>query len=213
MKKILSILAVSLMLSVTVYSQKQMKFGISVSPQISWLNSRSDLFTGDGAVMGFNFGLQADRYFDTNYAFSTGLLLNTLGARVTLDDQFIVNSADTLGVGSSLKYKTKYLTVPLGLKLKTDQFGYTTFFANVGFNNSFRLSATGDYMGKEDESFVKEMNFYYCTYYFGLGAEYSLGGSTSLTAGIEYNGGLTPVFKDDIRAKQNYLALSFGVIF
>ena len=56
---------------------KRMRFSFVLSPQTSWLKSDHSAVSTNGNLFGYNFGLVMDRFFDDNYAFSTGLTINT----------------------------------------------------------------------------------------------------------------------------------------
>jgi hypothetical protein len=131
------------------------------------------------------------------------------------------------------KYVVKYIEIPLMLKMKTNEIGYITYFGQFGFGTSFNLSAkanddfvyetTGDNETitnpdvdvKDDVRFLKE------SLIIGLGIEYSLGGTTSVIAGINFNNGFSNILKgkNDINSEieeeaiSNYLEINVGILF
>ncbi len=51
------------------------------------------------------------------------------------------NQSIIIDPGQSVKMNLQYLDIPLGLKLKTEELGYGTFFLQLGFNPMFNINA------------------------------------------------------------------------
>jgi hypothetical protein len=108
------------------------------------------------------------------------------------------------------------MTIPLGLKLKTNEIGYFTYFAHLGLTHQInigaRASSSGNNLNKDNVP--KEINLLNMSYFFGGGVEYNIGGNTSLMAGILFNNGFIDVLSnDDHKAVLNYLTIRVGVLF
>ena len=62
--------------------------------------------------------------------------------------------------------------------MKTNEIGYFTYFAELGFNQHInvgsRASSTGSGLSKDLVS--KEINLFNMSYFFGGGVEYNIGG-------------------------------------
>jgi len=110
------------------------------------------------------------------------------------------------------EFKATYVTIPIGIKLKTKEIGMMTYFGQVGLDNSFRwkakatdkvielptTAATGGASStKSNVNITKEMNIYVGSLHLGAGCEINLSGSTSLELGLHYNLGFTSVTKSD----------------
>ena len=98
-----------------------------------------------------------------------------------------------------MKMNLQYLDIPLGLKLKTEELGYGTFFLQLGFNPMFNINA---HVTSEDGIFDKEdikasVSTFCLGYHVGAGFEYRLGGSTSAIGGVRWTSGLTNVTEND----------------
>jgi hypothetical protein len=221
MKKGLIIVFVLILYILPSHSQG-IRFGIFVDPQVSWMSSDNDEVTNNGSRMGFNFGLNINKFFAENYAITSGISLNHVGGKLRYADSTafrVQGEIDTLLRGTTITYKFQYINVPFGLTLKTNEIGYFTYFAHLGVDFQFKIKATGDESnGFDDKKIDEEVNFFTIGYHFGVGAEYSLGGNTSIVLGLTFNQSLIDVTKDfndqpDDRIVINNIALRIGVNF
>lgn len=200
-------------------SAQKLSFSVVFDPQLAWLNPDSRILEGDGSRLGFNAGLVMDNFFAENYAFSTGFSILQTGGRLRLSDSVYFQDPswlDTLPEGTGMEYKLQYITVPFSLKLKSNQIGYSTFFAHLGLNTHLNIRAqfTAEKAGLLDEDIKEEVRLFFMSYFIGGGIEYSLGGNTALITGLYYTSGFL-----DIRTTEDYgirtgsLALRLGVKF
>jgi len=195
------------------------KFGIFVDPQFTWLNVQSRTVDNDGMKFGIRGGLIIDKYFQENYAISTGLSLGTQGGSLIYTNASqikVYNEIDTLPPGTTVDYNLNYITVPLSLKLKTNQIGYFSYFAELGFINQFNIKATASSSdGSLDKDEIKkEVFFYNLAYHFGIGLEYAIGEDTAILFGIDYQNGFIDITENkDAKVHSRILALRVGVIF
>jgi hypothetical protein len=215
-KYILSLILFSLPASI--FSQG-LSFSVVLDPQVTWMNSDSKRIERSGTNFGIGGGLVMDRYFAENYAFSTGVMMHGTGGDLrfldSLDFRF-GGSTDTLPAGSTVKYRLRYVTIPLGLKLKSNEIGYVRFYAHLGLNAQIRVKASGnaESVGIQGEDISDEVNLFMMSYFFGGGLEYSLGGNTALLAGIYFTSGILDVASSkDYRANVGSLSLRLGVKF
>ncbi len=216
MKKI-SLLLYILTCSVAAYSQN-LKLGISIEPQISWLSSDTKNVVTDAAKLGIKGGLVFDKYFSKNYALHGGILIGTEGGGLKFNNISTINTNDSLvnlPAHTKVDYKIQYLTIPLGLKLRTNQIGYFTYHVLLGFNNQFRLKAKASSSENtlQNDLITKEIRLYNLGYYFGLGAEYALSQDTGLTFGLIYNNGFVDMTKSGASVKSRAISLSLGIMF
>jgi len=211
-------IAILILFSNCIFSQRT-SFSIVMDPQIAWLRTEMDEVQSDGIVFGFNGGLVMDRYFTENYAFSTGITLWQTGGKLLFTEQTNIEFRDgteTLEPNTSMTYRLQYLTIPLSLKLTSNQIGYFLFFAQVGLNNHISVGkrATVESMDLIRVGIPEEIKLYSMSYFFGGGCEYSLGGNTSLLAGIYFTSGFLDITtSEDYRATLNGIALRLGVRF
>jgi hypothetical protein len=208
-----------LLISVSVNAQQGVKFGIKADPQISWFNVGGNVFSQQSGRLGFDIGLVIDKYFTENYAFTTGISIHMTGSTVVFEDSVTLNlnlEDMTIPKGEELTYKLQYLSIPLGLKLKTREFGYVTYFGQLGVTPevNVRALADSDYGEINDLDAVEEINFFQLSYHIGGGIEYGLGGSTAIAAGVYYYNGFTDITENEKdKATLNLVKLRLAVMF
>lgn len=220
MKKICLLAAILVSLNL---AGQNFRFGINLDPVISWLSPDSKQIDNDGAKLGFNGGLMFETYFQKNYAFATGLNLTFLGGNLLYKDSTNIHTEDggTIPISTSspttVEYSLRYISIPLSLKMKSNQIGYINYYAQLGvtpqFNIKARANATGGLLDRDN---VKdEINLFNMSYFIGGGIEYSLGGTTALNIGIFFNNSFIDVLSEneDYKAVLNFFNLRLGVMF
>jgi len=203
-----------------VFAQSSLRLGVNLDPMASWLSAKTNRIDKDGTRPGISGGLMVEYYFHPNYGLVTGLNLGVQGGSLLYEDPVSISTGDNSSValeaGSTVVYSLSYISIPVGLKLKTNEIGYFTYFAQLGFNQQInigsRASSTGNGLNKDNVP--KETNLLNMSYFFGGGAEYNVGGQTSLLAGIFFNNGFVDVLSNnDHKAVLNYLTIRVGVLF
>lgn len=199
--------------------QGKTKFSVHVDPQFAWLKSDENHVQSDGSIFQAQFGLQMDRFFDENYAFTLGFGVNNLGGNILYSDSTrFISKDDTLSFvpGQNVKHQLQYLHFPVGLKLKTEELGYATFFLQIGFNPMVNISASATSTDElyEKENIKESIHVFNLGYHAGIGVEYRLGGSTALTGGIRWTSGLTDVSsEDDANILTKSISIHLGILF
>jgi hypothetical protein len=203
---LLVILGLFLLTTINAQENKRTRLSFVLSPQISWLNADDKSVDGNGNLFGYNFGVVMDRFFDTNYAFSTGLTINTTGGKLKYEG----DKPDFID-GNTATYRLKYIEVPLALKLITNEFHRSRYYGQFGLYTQYNIK-TNDGDGN---SISSEVNFFDMGYQLGGGMEYSLGSDTYLMLGLIYSGGFMDVTDNDYdgKASLNRLTFQFGIIF
>jgi hypothetical protein len=208
------------------YSQPKIGFGLHFDPVISWFSSDIKEVQNKGSRPGFNFGLTYYRYFSPNYAFSTGISLISAGGRLVSSDATVMK-LDNSNYGSvivlpgeSVVYKIKYLAFPVGLKLQTNQIGYITVFSDIGLDPKIVLGGKVDIPSLDisDEKAMNELRIFNLSFHITAGIEYSLGGSTALVFGLNFENNFFDITKDTgiqpvDRVSHNMLGFRLGVNF
>ncbi len=197
----------------------RVKFNVEVDPQFAWFSSDDETVEPNGSIFQVHAGLNMDFYFAENYAFVLGVGINNLGGNLLYADSTEFSSkGETLLVepNQSVKLNLQYIDIPVGLKLKTEELGYATYFLQLGFNPMINLNAKAS---SEDASFdkvdIKESIIsFYLGYHVGIGIEYKLGGSTALIGGVRWSSGFTDVTDNDrTNVTLNALSIHLGVLF
>ncbi len=183
-------------------AQQRISFGLHADPVISWFASDIKETKNDGARPGFSFGLTYNKYFTPNYSFSTGISLISAGGRLISSDTTVMefsNFKSTVLPGKAVVYKIKYLSIPFGLKLQTNQIGYITFFSDLGLDPKVVIGGKADIpsLNISGETATYELRRFNLSYHITAGIEYSLGGSTALVLGLNFDNNFLDITKDN----------------
>lgn len=216
MKKYL-IIAILFLVPYIVYMQEgfaqKITGGIEVSPVLSWMTPDiADNIDNEGVKLGFNFGIVGDYNFSDNFAFSTGIMVNSFGGKLKYSDSIPEFKVD-LGTrdstysfleGAIVDYKLQYIEIPISLKGKTNEIGYMTYFMKAGINPMFRWKAKGDVSqgNISDKSIKYEVKSFYFAFNVGAGFEYSFGGNTKLLLEFVYTNGLSDITNTKVHNKK-----------
>lgn len=202
-------------------AQDVMKFGLYVDPAVSWMKIITGSTKSNGAKFGWAYGLVVDQYFAEKYAFSSGIEVVQIGGELRYDgESFQYAGEQFLSQYVEVDYSLQYIQIPITLKFKTNEFGFLTYFAQVGFTPSVKTQglATISPSSSLDQTLEKVSVSSHLINNFNLaltlsgGFEYSLGGTTALfIQGIFKNGFINIANNSAIRL--NYLALRIGVMF
>lgn len=201
-----------------IFSQ-EVRIGIFAEPKINWLTPDVKNINSDGSTMGFNIGLMVDKYFTKNYAFATGLSINNTGGKLVYTESIelaTTNAVETIDPNTSVRFKLQYVTIPLGLKLKTNPMGYLSFTSNIGATPQINIKAKAESEENDiqDENISEEINIFNLGYHIGGGIEYSIGGNSAISVSIIYtNGFLDITAREEDKINLSNVALKIGVIF
>ena len=203
--------------------QQKIVFGLHADPVISWFSSDIKQVKNVGARPGFNFGLTYNKYFSSNYSFSTGISLLNAGGRLVSSDTVVMdfsNFKSTVLPGNPVVYKIKYLVFPVGLKLQTNQIGYLTFFSDLGLDPKIVISRKADIpsLNITGENASNELRMFNLSYHITAGIEYSLGGTTAFVLGLNFDNNFLDITKDNgnqpvDKVSQKILSFRLGVNF
>ena len=217
MKKYLFI-AILALISVKAFTQNT-RFTVFVDPKFSWMSSDLKAIDSDGSKFGVNIGLNVDKFFAQNYALMTGISIDNTGGNLNFENIKVLKTGsgnEELTEGSTIHYKLQYINIPLGLKLKTNEIGYWTFFTHLGLNGGINIKATADVddFELENENISKEIRLFNLGYFIGAGAEYSIGGNAAITAGLTYTNGFIDITDgNDSKVTLSNLAIRVGILF
>ena len=212
-------LIIILLISCTRLLAQETKFGVTINPQYTWMSVESKKDDPNGGAIGISGGLILDHYFQKNYAVETGVELGTQGGGIKYGDSLSLQVYDEtmhFTPGTTIDYKLQYITVPLELKLKTNEIGYFSYFARVGFTNQFNISAKASSSDNQLDRDVirKEIGIFNLSYNFGIGTQYAISQDTSFNLGISYHNGFINVTRNsDSRVFSRIISLQVGIIF
>lgn len=196
-------LVFTLSLLAQVQEPRPFRFGLKASPNLGWIKPDTRGINSNGAQLGFNYGLVADFTLGNsfNYALSTGLEIASFGGKLTHPD--VVSPVDTLvTTTNSLSLSSRYVNIPLTIKMKTNEIGYNTYFANFGITTGLRIRARQDNsytlptgnLSDENVDVIADIAPFRLGMVIGGGVEYNFHGKTALLAGFTFNNGFTNLF-------------------
>jgi hypothetical protein len=232
MKKIALLLAIILCANYAV-SQKKFRFGLKLGTAFNWMKPDNEKkFENDGVTMGFNWGLQGEYALNNNISAYFGLEINHERGKINFTDtayyfmregyEFIPttqrnevyvpekNDGYPLLLNSRI-YKNTYVSIPVGIKMKTNEIGYMTYFGQFGLNLGFRTGtkitedvnylantiAEGKLKDISNVNMDDDMQPIRVQLRVGGGAEYKISEGTSVFGVVHYNLGFTNVVKGD----------------
>ena len=232
MKKIVAIAAFFLLMQDFISAQTtDLRLGFQVSPVLSYMGSTDNKINSNGTNLGLKLGMRAEMFFRENYAFITGIgfafnsggtLHHDIGGQIWTRSELPNGVDPTFLPGVDLKYNLQYVEIPLGLKFRTNDFGYLRYWAEIpvitlGFKSqaSGAIQQTGITEDKID--IKKEVTGLSLSWGIAGGVEYNISSGTSLVGGIGFEKEFTGVTKDvdDDKSKAfiNNLVLRLGVLF
>jgi len=185
--------------------QPFINFSIHFDPLISWFSTDSYDTRNDGVVPGFNFGLSYNKYFSPNYSFSSGINIINAGGRLInrgtthFELKNYSSAIITIQPGEAITYRITYLSIPLGLKLQTNQIGYGRFFADLGFDPKIVIGGRADIpsLNIQGGNALPELNTFNLSFHLMAGMEYPLSGNNSFIVGIGFDHYLFDITRDN----------------
>lgn len=198
--------------TLTTFSQEQkFHFGLKITPSMAWLKPDSKIIERDGYRAGFAYGVQTEFRIQENYALASGVQVSYRGGNL----KFKGSAADTLeAIDQVVKYRLQYVELPLALKMLTNEFNKIRYFGMFGFSPGYVIRSKYDTANESDLNASEFVNSFNMNMLIGAGIEYTISGTTVLTAGIEFNNGFLDVFDGkEVKGVTNYLGLTAGVLF
>ena len=204
-------------------SMAQVEIGLMVSPTISsprFIAEDRHGFENEGSKLGLGVGVVADYFFAQNYAFSTGVIYRSKGGEIS----YIHPSVD-FGNPRRLQddISLQYIELPISLKLFTNEVAPgTILYFQVGGSLNTKVSANVN--GEKvinGEKVSKRFSIFEADAILGGGAEFQMGESTKIFAGLTYHRGLSNIddyYRDslddkNIGIKNNGFSLDVGIKF
>ena len=185
------------------YAYKPVSFGLTFSPNLSWLNFGNDANVQKESEFAYGYGLLADFAFAENYYFATGFLINNLKSAVERGPDRI-----------STMYKLQYVEIPIGLKLKSTQRYFRSYYGQFGFTGGLKINgeyAENDGAYQDLDSEAKNIRL---ALNIGGGVEWQLDHNLRFVTGLSYNNGFTKILDRDLMGPKNsYLAVNLALFF
>jgi hypothetical protein len=199
-KKIILFLIIALIVN-GIADAQDYRYGIYAAPVISWFRTDAENISNKGARAGFDFSISAERRLTDNWHFTSGLAFTNTSARLVNANSSFFRFHDYTAIvaaGEPVIYSLQFLSVPVGIKIKTDETGYFTYFAEFGLDPEVVITGKVDIpsdniKGKVAMTEIKRFN---AGYHLKAGTEYSIDGNTSLILAMGYETNIFDITKD-----------------
>ncbi|MBK7479012.1 MAG: outer membrane beta-barrel protein [Bacteroidales bacterium] len=123
------------------------RYGLYLSPMISWFGTDVDNVSNKGVRAGFGANITAERHLTDNWYFTSGLGFSSVSGRLVNSTSSFFrfpNHTSTIPEGEPVIYKLQYLSIPVGAKIKTTETGYLVYFAEFGLDPKVAVSKRVD---------------------------------------------------------------------
>lgn len=177
------------------------RYGLYLSPMISWFGTDVDNVSNKGVRAGFGANITAERHLTDNWYFTSGLGFSSVSGRLVNSSPSFFrfpNHTSTIHEGEPVIYKLQYLSIPVGAKIKTTETGYLVYFAEFGLDPKVAVSKRVDIpsIGVDGERASGEIKSLNAGYHLIGGAEYSIDGNASLVLGLGYESNIFDTTRD-----------------
>jgi hypothetical protein len=180
-------------------------FGVHFDPVISWFQTHSYDIRNESAVPGYNFGISYNRYYYSNVSFSSGVNIIEAGGRLLSTQPTIFELKNytretvTVEPGEAIIYHIKYFSVPLGIKLQTNETGFGRLFMDVGFDPKIVISGRADIpsLNIKDDNAMLELRPFNLSYHIMAGMEYPLGAGAKAVFGMGFENNLLDTTREN----------------
>lgn len=218
MKRNLSLLILLLLICLGGFAQEKFALAFTASPSLNWMSPGAPEIKKNKATLGYEFGVNGDFFFDQQmrYAFATGVLVSQTGGELTYNTGLGSFAGQPLDPGTSIRYRMKYIEIPVGLKMRTRQFYRWTYWGLFGLYGAVNVGDKGDSDGLLDKADInKEVKLFNAGLNLAIGGEYDLGERNALILGLSYKDGFMDVTKHGLGEKTtvNSLTFKFGLVF
>jgi len=222
-KKRSLLLLILILLPARMLVAQDYKFGAYASPVISWFKTDIDEVRNQGARAGFIFSISVERHLMDNWYFNPGIAFINSSARLKSSEPTTFrfpSYTSVVAAGDPVIYRIQYVSLPVGIKIKTSEAGYLTYFAEFGLDPKVVVSGKADIPSIDVswENAMDEIRRFNIGYHLNLGADYSINGSISLILGLGYESNIIDTTIDingqpTDRTRQKVLKFIFGINF
>jgi hypothetical protein len=221
-KKALLTFVVLCMIMAQAFSQDY-RLSIRLSPLISWFRTNVSSVSNQGTRAGVDFSVSVEKYFADHFAVTGGLSFINSGGRLKSDVPYLFmlhSSTPEIPAGSPVIYKVQFLSIPIGLKFKSEENNNLSWFAEAGFDPRIVIRGRVDIpvLDLKDQRAMTEIKRFNLGYHITGGISYSLGETTSLSLGLGFANNFLDLTKDVVsqepdKTVQRFLKFVFGVDF
>jgi len=205
----------------SLHAQPKVELSLTGSPSLSWMRSDAKEVKKGQAILGYDFGINADFYFmqSDKYSIGTGFLITGSGGELQYqtNDDFTF-AGENLEPYTKVKYHTRYIEIPAVIKMKTSQFHRTTFWGQFGLSNMINIGDKGTSNDRvlDKTDINDEVHLFNMALNVGMGFEFDLGGNNAITTGLVFKNGFFDVTSNSgisDKTIMNTLKLKLGIVF
>mgnify|MGYP000851688772 FL=1 len=220
MKRITLFLFIALLSAIS-YGQQHFRLSFVADPSVNWLRTSNSTVENGKPILGYDFGLNADCYFsdDERYALATGIQITNVGGELNYHSTSDFDFAGvTLSGSPKIKYQLRYIEMPVSIKLRTDEFNRAYYWGLLGFSGMVNIGSKGTSNDgiMHKVSLADEINLFNLAMNVGIGFDYDLGKTNSISMGLIFQNGLLDVTTDNAFKDKtiiNSLKFKVGLIF
>lgn len=180
---------------------KNFHLAFTISPTFGWMEfpNGTAAYKNVKNKVQTSYGIIGDFGFSSNYFFSSGFTLTTVGSAVNV----------SLPQGSQvIDYKIQYMEIPLTLKLKSNE-APVRYYGQFGLDAGVKVSTKHTITSLD---IPRNANLLRLGLVLGSGAEWHLTQNMHVLTGVSYNKGFTKVFSSP-DTKNSFVVLNLGVFF
>jgi len=175
---------------------KNSRMGLYISPSINFIQTDSD-HTETNSNPGVVYGYALEVSLNENHYLESGFSITYKGGGIT---------ENLIGGNTNTDYKVQYISLPLFIKMRSRQIGYFNYFARIGPSINFKIK---DMISSETKAKGAAIDIA-----IFLGAEYSLGGKTSIEGSLFFNNNITNAINNDyLNALFHQFGIRLGFLF
>ncbi|MFT6845514.1 MAG: opacity protein-like surface antigen [Flavobacteriales bacterium] len=210
MKKKALLLLTLAVISTSIFAQdKKLRLGLTLFPTLNVFKPDVEAIEKSANGFGFSYGLLGDYSFGENYAFSTGLLINSTSGTLRYADRAFPDTdrSNNFAAITEADYNLKYISIPLTLKLRTNEIGYITYYGQFGLGLDINIKATQDTETKygngqtltdKEVDISDDIKLFRTALVIGAGIEYNISGNTAIQVGLTFNNGFSNILNGSV---------------
>lgn len=216
-------------------SEANLRFGGQVSPSMSWISSDKPKVLGGGPNLGLKVGAIGEFGFAENYFIAVGLGFGfNQGGKLTfadggdllpkseLSNEIPEHLRNNFPTDTKIDYKLNYLEIPVSLKLRTREYGFVRYYAELpiitlGAVTAAKGNIDAANLDVNKENIKKDVKRLNAQWGLGGGLEYNFSQTNALVFGAYYHQGFFDITKkngnNDDRAVNHNVTVRVGVLF
>jgi hypothetical protein len=195
-QKIFCLCGYFLIASICFSQKREWDLSINSSAAVSWAKVSGDIKTNGGGFA-FDFSVSAEKSFKTSFAYYYigASFIQIAGKLKNISTEHISFKSEDFGLnsGQSAKYSIQYLTIPIGIKLKTRQYGRFFYYCQSGLLPGIKINGS-IVVDRDKHPLSKDLNLMTCAVQLSTGLLYPTSKDTFVKVGIIFDHFFTDIF-------------------